>query len=166
MKKYNDFSNESWIKITPDNYHELEIGRRVKQPVLGEGEIISIRPDGAIVKIKFDEKGEKNIRIDVADLEVEDKNPYTPIIKWWNKGELEEKNNILKMENLKDFDTFNEEFMYRHDPSTRPARYKKQKQYFINQLIKNGCNTSKESLEKMEIGVLGKMLNKIKSKEK
>jgi hypothetical protein len=58
-----------------------------------------------------------------------------------------------------------EEYMYRHDQSTKPERYEHQRQYFVNQLVKIGCDKSKEELQKMSIEQLGKLLNTLK-KEK
>lgn len=70
---------------------------------------------------------------------------------------------LENMNNIKDFNSFvNEEYMYRNDPSTKPERYEKQRQYFIKQITKLSKDKSKEELEKMSIEDLGKLLNKIK----
>jgi hypothetical protein len=149
--------DESWTKITKNNLEELEIGRRIRQPILGEGEIIFVREDRNIVKIKFDEKGEKDIRVDVVELEVKDK--IEPIdnkkIKWFKKGKFE------KMNNLMSFNTYiKEEYMYRHDPSTKEDRSKKQREHFISKLSKMGEPI--DELEKMDIASLGRLLAKKK----
>lgn len=67
----------------------------------------------------------------------------------------------------KDFDVkiIPEEYMYRHDPSTKPERYERLRQYFIGQITKLSKDKSKKELEKMSIDQLGKLLNTLK-KEK
>ena len=47
---------------------DLKDGLPVLHPSFGEGKIIGIRPDKVIVKVMFKDKGEKDIRVDVADM--------------------------------------------------------------------------------------------------
>lgn len=48
--------------------NDLKDGLKVYHPIFGAGKIIGIKPDKLIVKILFDNKGEKDIRVDVADM--------------------------------------------------------------------------------------------------
>lgn len=47
---------------------DLKEGLLVKHPTFGEGKIIGIRPDRIIVKVSFKDKGEKDLRVDVATM--------------------------------------------------------------------------------------------------
>lgn len=47
---------------------DLREGLLVVHPVFGEGKIIGIKPDKVIIKVLFKEKGEKDLRVDVADM--------------------------------------------------------------------------------------------------
>lgn len=70
------------------------------------------------------------------------------------------------MKDIVKFSQFiNEEYMYRHDPSTKPERYERLRQYFVGQIIKLDKDKSKKELEKMSLEQLGKLLNTLK-KEK
>lgn len=47
---------------------DLKEGLPVLHPSFGEGKIVGIRPDKVIVKVMFKGKGEKDLRVDVADM--------------------------------------------------------------------------------------------------
>lgn len=71
---------------------KIKIGDKVRHHVFGVGEVISVRPDGAIAKIKFvGSKYERDIRLDVVQpkMEIKREAPKTRI-RWWNRGRLSE----------------------------------------------------------------------------
>jgi len=47
---------------------DLKEGLPVVHPIFGEGKIIGFRPDKTIVKVDFKNKGEKDLRLDVAEM--------------------------------------------------------------------------------------------------
>lgn len=63
------------------------------------------------------------------------------------------------MNNLKDFNTFNEG-VARYSEDTKKERTENQKKYFTDQLVKRGV--SKKKLDTMTIAELGKLLNTMK----
>jgi hypothetical protein len=95
---------------------QLQVGDIVHHDVFGNGKIISQRDDKEIVRVYFND-GEKDIRVEVGNLLVlrRQEEEIKPRIRWFKDGKLaESKNKEIKMNNLKDFDTFNE-CVYRQD---------------------------------------------------
>lgn len=63
--KYKKEIESGTRKLTDKNMKE---GLVVYHPIFGRGKIIGMRPDKLIVKVSFDNKGEKDFRVDVADM--------------------------------------------------------------------------------------------------
>lgn len=63
--KYKKEIENSGKKLTST---EVKDGMSVTHPIFGKGKIVGVRPDKLIVKVNFDNKGEKDLRIDVADM--------------------------------------------------------------------------------------------------
>jgi hypothetical protein len=63
-----EFKKKSEIGSKKLTEKDLKEGLIIFHPIFGKGKIIGIRPDKIIIKVSFENKGEKDVRVDVADM--------------------------------------------------------------------------------------------------
>ena len=70
VPKTNFFKKEKKEERPVKDVSIYKVGQKVSHPRFGEGEIVSITPDGLVGDIVFDGVGKKSLMLELAPLEI------------------------------------------------------------------------------------------------